>query len=506
VTRLDYTGLGFSDSPTASTSSGPRPPAPVYSQQQPAYQAPAYEPPPNGYSQGYGYNGYRKPPAYVNQGYGNQGYANPSYGSGQGYGEPDTDYGGYDLGGSESYGSNGSSDIYSNSPATVRPPRASRNSTLQSRRPADLARLSEPAYADETGSYAGIGSASEDAGADSSSGDTITVQPGDTLFAISRRTGVPVADIMRANNLARPDLKIGQRLVLPSGSTLGSSYADQARQKPRKQASRRLPATALAAGGTYRVKAGDSLYGIAQRYGASPQALADANGIEDPSKIQLGQVLTIPSPGATAVAGTTKQKRTQVAKLEEPADSIATDDYSAAPVEEGSATEEGYEAPAGDFAAEPAVEPPEKKVKTASRASEPEVDSMPAGGEGKFRWPVKGRIIAKFGETPDGSRNEGINVAVPAGTEVKAAETGVVAYAGDELKGYGKLVLIRHADNWVTAYAHNSEILVKRGDSIRRGQVIAKAGKTGSVEQPQLHFELRKGSEPVDPMPHMASN
>ena len=105
-----------------------------------------------------------------------------------------------------------------------------------------------------------------------------------------------------------------------------------------------------------------------------------------------------------------------------------------------------------------------------------------------------------------GSRNEGINVAVPLGTEVHAAEAGVVAYAGDELKGYGKLVLIRHADNWVSAYAHNEEIIVKRGQQIERGQVIAKAGKTGAVDQPQIHFELRKGSQPVDPLPHLASN
>ena len=94
----------------------------------------------------------------------------------------------------------------------------------------------------------------------------------------------------------------------------------------------------------------------------------------------------------------------------------------------------------------------------------------------------------------------------PMGTEVHAAENGVVAYSGDELKGYGKLILIRHADNWVSAYAHNDELLVKRGDSIRRGQIIAKTGKSGGVDQPLLHFELRKGSQPVDPMPHMASN
>jgi len=89
---------------------------------------------------------------------------------------------------------------------------------------------------------------------------------------------------------------------------------------------------------------------------------------------------------------------------------------------------------------------------------------------------------------------------------VHAAEAGKVAYAGNELKGYGNLILIRHDNGWVSAYAHNEQLLVKRDEVVRRGQVIAKAGKTGSVDQPQLHFELRQGSKPVDPMLHMEKN
>jgi murein DD-endopeptidase MepM/ murein hydrolase activator NlpD len=121
----------------------------------------------------------------------------------------------------------------------------------------------------------------------------------------------------------------------------------------------------------------------------------------------------------------------------------------------------------------------------------------------KLRWPTTGRVIAGFGGRPDGTHNDGINLAVPLGTEVHAAESGVVAYAGNELKGYGNLVLLRHDNGWVTAYAHNDELLVKRGDKVKRGQVIAKAGKTGSVDQPQVHFELRRGSKPVDPIPYL---
>jgi len=168
-----------------------------------------------------------------------------------------------------------------------------------------------------------------------------------------------------------------------------------------------------------------------------------------------------------------------------------------------------------------AVEPPPElwdKIKSELGAVEPaseaspaapvEEDSAvktaePAGKLGEFRWPVRGRVIAGFGPKPNGLQNDGINLAVPEGTPIKAAEDGVVAYAGNELKGYGNLVLLRHSNGFVTAYAHASEILVKKGDVIKRGQTIAKSGQTGSVTAPQLHFEIRKGSTPVDPAQYL---
>jgi murein DD-endopeptidase MepM/ murein hydrolase activator NlpD len=134
----------------------------------------------------------------------------------------------------------------------------------------------------------------------------------------------------------------------------------------------------------------------------------------------------------------------------------------------------------------------------AARATQPA-----AANAVKFRWPVRGKTLAEFGKRPDGTHNDGINIAVPLGTEIAAAEAGTVAYAGSELKGYGNLVLVRHDNGWVTAYAHADQILVKRGDSVKRGQTIARAGSTGTVDQPQVHFELRQGSKPVDPMPYM---
>ncbi|RAI26297.1 hypothetical protein CH338_30840 [Rhodoplanes elegans] len=150
------------------------------------------------------------------------------------------------------------------------------------------------------------------------------------------------------------------------------------------------------------------------------------------------------------------------------------------------------------------LEPPATASVHRTTVADPPADDDREARNGalSFRWPVKGRVIAGFGKT-NGQQNDGINLAVPEGTAVRAAEDGIVAYAGSELKGYGNLVLIRHANGFVTAYAHNSELMVKRNDQVRRGQVIAKSGQTGSVSAPQLHFEIRKGSAPVDPVPHL---
>ena len=130
-------------------------------------------------------------------------------------------------------------------------------------------------------------------------------------------------------------------------------------------------------------------------------------------------------------------------------------------------------------------------------------DTPSADGK-QFRWPVRGRIISGFGTKPNGEKNDGINLAVPAGTSIKSVEAGTVIYSGNELAGYGNLVLIRHAGGWVSAYAHNQDLAVKRGDTVQRGQTIAHAGMTGSVTSPQVHFELRMGAKPVNPLDYLA--
>jgi murein DD-endopeptidase MepM/ murein hydrolase activator NlpD len=140
----------------------------------------------------------------------------------------------------------------------------------------------------------------------------------------------------------------------------------------------------------------------------------------------------------------------------------------------------------------------------AAGAMAPAAPEPTAAATSGFRWPVRGRIISGFGKKPNGERNDGINLAVPEGTAVKAAEDGTVIYAGNELKSYGNLVLIRHSSGWVSAYAHNGELKAKRGDEVRRGQVIALSGMSGGVTTPQVHFELRKDAAPVDPLQHLS--
>jgi murein DD-endopeptidase MepM/ murein hydrolase activator NlpD len=248
----------------------------------------------------------------------------------------------------------------------------------------------------------------------------------------------------------------------------------------------------------YKVQAGDTPRAIAQKTGVSERALIERNNL-DPTRLRIGQTLYLPKGGKAPVA-----PRAVAANESKPAPDVHVVKTTA--IQPPEPAEKPHQAPKPQ--AVPAVAGSDEVIggqnpQVASTQQLPAPEPMSGNS---FRWPVQGRIISEFGTKPDGGHNDGINVAVPLGTSVKAAENGVVAYAGDELKGYGNLVLIRHSNNWVSAYAHNDEILVKRGDQVRRGQVIAKAGRTGQVNQPQLHFELRKGSRPVDPTKYMTNS
>lgn len=290
---------------------------------------------------------------------------------------------------------------------------------------------------------------------------TVSVQRGDTLYKLSRRYGVSVDEIKSANNMRSTRLSVGQQVVIPS-------------------ASGGLPA---ATGTTYAVRRGDSPSKIARAHGVSTDDLLRANGLSKRSILQVNQELTIPGQPKPAAAPA-------------PAPVRVASRGPSVPIPESNPARER------PVAADIPKAAPKKKV-AARTESLPSPKPMTGN---QFRWPVRGRIMSTFGKKPNGKYNDGISVAVPKGTAVKAAENGVVAYAGSELEPYGNLILIRHSNNWVTAYAHNDELLVKRGDTVRRGQVISKAGQTGNVSQPQLHFELRKGSKPVNPLSYMANS
>jgi len=238
------------------------------------------------------------------------------------------------------------------------------------------------------------------------------------------------------------------------------------------------------ANGMHRVSAGETLFAIGRTYNVHPYKIASHNNLAKPYSLTVGQSLRIPGRSDTATAAP---------KLSEPEVGNTYVPSQPAPSSNASA-----KSSAGSETLSQPVEAVEKPIAKAQ-------DNLTTDN-GQFRWPVRGRVISKYGTKPGGTRNEGINISVPEGTSIRASEAGVVAYAGNELKGYGNLVLVRHEGGWVSAYAHNKELLVKRGDTVRRGEIIAKSGQTGSVTSPQLHFELRKGASAVDPLKHMSSS
>ena len=245
---------------------------------------------------------------------------------------------------------------------------------------------------------------------------------------------------------------------------------------------------------THTVQAGDTAWNIAQRYGVSVDQLVAANG--GSSTVRLGQRITI--PGASGPQPNVQVASADPQSLPVPAPVAAVPPVPSAVAQTPVAPAPGVFTPPGQqMAMAPATTTPDTTTPA------PQQDMASASG---FRWPVRGRVISEFGKKPNGERNDGINLAVPEGTSVKAAEDGTVIYAGNELKSYGNLVLIRHDDGWVSAYAHNSTLQVKRGDEVRRGQVIALSGMSGGVTTPQLHFELRKDATPVNPLQHLTES
>lgn len=268
-------------------------------------------------------------------------------------------------------------------------------------------------------------------------GTSITLGSGETLHNVSKRYGVPVREIMKANNIANADsVNAGRRIVIP----------------------------------TYVYSS------------AAPVSAPDNNPDTRAARATSGRIGQ-PEFGRVAIPTKRPARKRQLAS----ANASGVD-----PIVTGSLKKDAKQP-------KPYVKPDVDGIATGS------VDAKAPASTGieRFRWPVKGRVISAFGESRGTNTNDGIDISVPEGTAVKAAENGVVIYSGNELAGFGNLVLIRHAEDFVTAYAHNSKNAVAKGTQVRRGQVIAQSGRTGDATVPMLHFEVRKNSKPVDPIKYL---
>jgi murein DD-endopeptidase MepM/ murein hydrolase activator NlpD len=358
------------------------------------------------------------------------------------------------------------------------------------------------------------GSSPQSAGWTTTGATRITLGEGETIYNLSKRYGVPASEIMKANGIDDPSrVSSGRQLLIPIYVYSRKAPVSAPDNNPKTRASNsgsglrgevkhdRLPVPAPApgrdvavlpsvpslrspdksdlatpsvtasasgaaqtAGGVYVVKSGDTLSKIARAHGVSVDALKSVNDLSG-SNIRIGQSLSLPGAGSSQLdpASTASVRQT-------PAPSVYTP-----PVK---ASEDGVAA--------------KSMGETASVAPA-------ATGIDKFRWPARGQVITGFAKTENGKRNDGIDISLPTGTPVKAAEIGVVIYSGDGLKEYGKTVLIRHDDGLVTVYAHADKLNVSRGDKVARGQVIASSGMSGIAKTPRLHFEVRKNASPVDP-------
>lgn len=301
----------------------------------------------------------------------------------------------------------------------------------------------------------------------------VVVERGDSVYLIARRHGVPMQEIISLNALRPPYIiHPGDELRLPRGGSAGAQSA-RAMLVPGEHFSAPRPP---------------------RRPDSPGRAPAAPTGTPAPTPAPSTAPSSFASDGGPAIV---PPRVIAVTPMPSPADS--PESRPAQPTEPAAPPQ---------VAASPAPAPPEPAPQAAPQATVTPAPNSPDGGppepppraDSRFLWPVDGRILSRFGTVSGGLHNDGINIAAERGTPIRAAENGIVAYAGNELRGYGNLILIRHADGWVTAYAHTDEMRVQRGQEVRAGQIIATVGSSGAVNTPQLHFELRQGTRAVDPL------
>ncbi len=417
---------------------------------------------------------------------------------------------GQTYGDSAQYGSD-TSGGYSSGGAISRSTLAAPGASASAPAPVQTASLPPAPAVDHTTSVAtqqaSIPDAGEIKGWSRAGGTQVTVKEGETAYNLSRRFGVPADVILKSNGLSESaGLKAGSKIVIPTyvysdgagvsapdnnpntAKAKSSTGEQQLGEKPKNLAvlppePKNVPVANAA--GTYKVQAGDTLSRISRNTGVSVSALQKANGITDGS-VRIGQTLTI--PGAS---GSTK-----VASAQAATDSVVTNATKAAPAPAAAAKQPEKKEEVAVYT------PPKKADKVIQQAEEDNAVAPDATGIGRMRWPVRGRVISQYGKG-GGKSNDGIDISVPEGTSVKAAENGVVIYAGDGLKEFGNTVLVRHEDGLVTVYGHANALKVQRGDKVKRGQEIAVSGMSGQTDAPKLHFEVRKNSTPVDPSTYL---
>lgn len=365
-------------------------------------------------------------------------------------------------------------------------------------------------------------------------GTHVTLQQGETLYSLSRRYGVPVKAIASANNISNTtQVRAGQQILIPTyvyspnaPISSGAVNKRQASHTPvtiksnsNNPLNQPLPLKVAQNGsynGVYQVQKGDTLTRIAANHNMSVASLRNANGLHTSDVIQIGQKLNIASGGTVSpVAGLPRLDNRATGSVT----SYAPNTVTAAPRSKPASTQRVDLSQSSVIQARTPKARPSYQAKVVAatinnpkpvRAStQPNIDpittsSNKAVKNTSFIWPVRGEVISRFGGTQDGNKNNGINLSVPEGTPVRASASGEVIYASNGLADYGNLVLIRHSNGFVTAYAHNSQLSVRRGERVRQGQVIAKSGKSGVVKSPQLHFELRDGKKPIDPLTHLS--
>jgi murein DD-endopeptidase MepM/ murein hydrolase activator NlpD len=306
---------------------------------------------------------------------------------------------------------------------------------------------------------------------------TVRVMQGDTLSVISQRHGVPAAAILAANALRDPNnIRIGQTLRIPASVNSPHEVATLTPETPSRPS-------------------------VAELAASRPAPIIGAMNAE-PAYAPPRPILTAAKPQKTAKPNIDKEAERELLAS---ARMTALAKPSMKPRDFAMNAKPQNDKPLTGVGGPLILEKPQQLA--AVEPSKPVPGGQPDDftATNKFIWPVSGRVISSFGEMTGGYANDGINIEVAEGTPVKASDHGVVIYSGNELAGFGNLLLVKHSNGFVTAYAHNSRLLVKRGAKVRQGQVIAHAGRTGDVSKPQVHFEIRRGDKPVDPKRYIDS-